>query len=194
MATNWSQENCDASTSAEREVRRDARVYSNVLVPRPAPRSDEPLTNRAEEEVLPAAGNSRRKPLLLGWDVMLAVLAGGMIFFFLDVASLGILSSAVTVAGLVTAFGLGHYLLWGRWFGRSAVRAGQQVQPHAGRLETDETEPSDEFLLGLNDRQRTQLLQLLERSLPAATGVREGSDDGAAIRRELRDRIRMFGA
>lgn len=38
-----------------------------------------------------------------------------------------------------------------------------------------------------------ELLQLLERSLPAAM-TEEGSGDGAAIRRELRDRIRMFGA
>jgi hypothetical protein len=166
----------------------------DALVPRPAPETDHPLTNRGEAESLAAGGKTGGKPRFFGWDVVLAVLAGVMIFFVLDVVSFGVLASAVTVAGAVAAFGLGHYLLWGRVFARRVVRERQRVQAQARRIEGSEQGPPDEFLLGLNDRQRTQLLQLLEGSSPAATGGREGSEDGAAIRRELRDRIRMFGA
>ncbi len=194
MATNWSQEKCDGSAQGEREVELYTRVHSGERGPRPAPRIDRRLVNRGGAELRPAAGNTRKRSWFIGWDVVLAALAGVMIFVLLDVASFGVLVSAVTVAGIVAAFGLGHYLLWGRGLGRKAVREGQRVQAQAGRLETDEIEPPDEFLLGLNDRQRTQLLQLLEHSLPAATERREGSEDGVAIRRELRDRIRMFGA
>ena len=170
------------------------RAHSDALVPRPTPQIDHPLTNRVEAELLPTAGNTRWKPSFIGWDVMLAVLAGVMIFCFLDVASFGVLGSAVTVAAIVAAFGLGHYLLWGRVFARGAVRERQRVQDQARRFETSESEPPNAFVLGLNDRQRTELLQLIEHSLPAATGGREGSEDGTAIRRELQNKIRMFGA
>src|SRR5439155_2712787 len=100
-------------------------------------------------------------------------------------ASIGVVGSALTVAGVVAVVGLGHYLLWGRVFARAAVRERQRVQARADRSETSEAEPPDEFLLGLNDRQRTELLRLLEHSLPAATEGRKGSRDSAAIGREL---------
>jgi hypothetical protein len=83
----------------------------------------------------------------IGCDVMLAVLAGGAIFFFLNVASFGVFASAAAVAGIVAAVGLGHYLLWGRVFARGVVRKRQRVQDQARRLETRETKSPDEFLL-----------------------------------------------
>src|SRR5438105_4400812 len=109
MTTNWSQEKYDCSTQVEREAERSLRIHSESLVARPTLQIDHPLTNRVEAESVPTAAYSQRKMWFVGWDVMLAALAGGMIFFFLDVASLGVLSSAVTVAGIVAAFGLGHY-------------------------------------------------------------------------------------
>jgi Na+/H+ antiporter NhaB len=63
----------------------------------------------------------------VGRGAMLAALAGAMIIF-LNVASLGVLGSALTVAGVVAAVGLGLYLLWGRVFVRRAVRERQQIQ------------------------------------------------------------------
>ena len=150
--------------------------------------------NRVEAESLPTAGYTRWKTWFIGWDVMLAALAGVVLFVFLDVASLGVLGSAMTVAGIVAAVGLGHYLLWGRVFARGVVRERQRIQDQARRLETSETEPPDEFLLGLNNRERLELLQLLEHSLEGATEGREGSGDSKAIRRVLQDKIRMFGA
>jgi hypothetical protein len=193
MATNWSQENCDGSTVVEREAARYMRVRCDALASAPTPQNDRISTNRAEAELPPAAGNTPWKSRFIGWDVMLAVLAAVMIFFLLDVVSFGILSSAVTVAGIVAAVGLGHYLLWGRVFGRRVVREGQRVEAQDRELETSGTKAPDDFLLALNDRQRKELLQLIEHSLPAATAG-DGSEDGSAIRRELQDTIRMYGA
>jgi hypothetical protein len=160
-------------------------------------------TNLSQEKcdgsMRPAAGDSAGRLRFVGWDVVLAVVAGVMIFVFLGVTSFGVLGSVLTVAGILAAFGIGEYLLWGRVLGREVARKTQRGQAQGLPDETSATQPPDEFLLELNDRERMQLLQLLERSLPPATGWPEGSwpegsENGAAIRRELRDRLRMFGA
>jgi hypothetical protein len=178
MATNWSQEKCDDSSQMEREAERHLRVHSKSLVPTPTTQIDHPLTNRVEAESLLPAGYTQWKMWFIGWDV----------------ATLGVLGAAVTVAGIVVTLGLGHYLLWGRVFARGVVRERQRVQDQARRIETRETEPPDEFLLGLNNRERMELLQLLKHSLAGTTGGREESGDSGAIRRELQDKLRMFGA
>jgi len=192
MTMNWSQEKYDCSTRAEREGERSLRVHSKSLVP--APRNDHPLTNRVEAESVSTAGNAERRMWFGGWDVILAALAGVMIFVLLDVASFGVLGSAVTVAAIVAAFGLGHYLLWGRVFARRVGRERVRFQGQVGRRETRETEPPDDFLLEVNERERMELLQVLEQSLATVTEGREEGGDSAAIRRELQERIRMFGA
>jgi hypothetical protein len=194
MATNWSQEKRDGSTQVEREAERKLRAHSKSLVPTPTRHIGHPLTNGVEPKSLPTAGYTQWRAWFVGWDVMLAVLAGVVIFFFLDVASFGVLGSAVTVAGIVAAVGLGHYLVWGRVFARRVVRERQRFQDQARRLETSEAKPPDEFLLELNDRERMELLQLLEQSLAGTTGGREEGNNSAAIRRELQDKVRMFGA
>lgn len=194
MTTNWSQENYDCSTQVEREAERSLRVHSKSPAPRPTPQIDHPLTNRVETESFLTAGYTPSKMWFVYWDVMLAPLAGVMIVFFLNVVSFGVLGSAVAVAAIVAAVGLGHYLLWGRVFARRVVRESQRLQDEVRRPETSETEPPDEFLLELNDRERMELLQLLEQSLGTVTQGREGSGDSAAIRRGLQDRVRMFGA
>ena len=180
MTTCWSQENCGGSTQVERKAERNLRIHPEPLVP--------------EEEPLFTASYTRWRAWLIGWDVLGAAMVGMVIFFFLDVASLGVLGSAVTVAAIVAAVGLGHYLLCGRVFAQGLVRERQRVQDQARRTGTAETKPPDEFLLGLNNLERMELLLLLEHSLAAATDGGEGSKDGAAIRRELQNKIRMFGA
>jgi hypothetical protein len=194
MTTCWSQETNDGLTQVEREAERKLRAHSKSGVPMSTRQMEHPLTNGVEAESLPTAGYTQWRAWFVGWDVMLAVLAGVVIFFLLDVASLGVLGSAVTVAAIVAAVGLGHYLLWGRVFARQVVREQQRVQDQARGLESSETEPPDEFVLGLNDQERRELLQLLEQSLAATTGVSEEGNNSTAIRRGLQDKIRMFGA
>ena len=192
MTTNWSQEKRD-SNHVEREPARHLRAHPQSLLP-PTPQIDHALTNGVGAESLPTAGYTKWKRWFIGWDVMLAALAGVVILFFLNIASFGVLGSAVTVAGIVAAVGLVHYLLWGRGFARGVVRERQRVQDQARQLDANQTEPPDEFLLGLNNRERMELLQLLEHSLAEAARGREGRAESAAIRRELQDKIRMFGA
>jgi hypothetical protein len=194
MTMNWSQEKYDCSTQVEREAERDLRIHPKSLVPRPRPQIDHPLTNRVEAESIRAADYTQWKMWFIGWDLMFAALAALVIFFFLIVASFGVLGSVVTAAGILAAVALVHYLLWGRVFARGLVPERQRFQDKARRSETSETEAPNEFSLGINDQERRVLLQLLEHSLAAATEVREERGDSAAIRRGLQEKIRMFGA
>jgi hypothetical protein len=194
MTVNRIEENHKALTQADRDGEKFPRDHPESLVPMPPPQIGQLLPNRAKAEALPVAGYTRSKMWFIGWDVMLAALAGAVIFFFLNVASFGVLGSAVTVAGIVAALGLGHYLIWGRVFAHGMAREMRQVQDQARLSETSETAPPDEFLLGVNDRERRELLQLLEQSLAGTTGGREESGDSAALRRKLQDKIRRFGA
>jgi len=194
MTLNWSQEEYDGSTHAQQLAEMCSPAHPESLVPMPTHQIGGPLTNRAVPESLPSAGYTQWKMWFIGWDVIIAALAGVVIFFLLNVASLGFLSSAVTVAGIVAAIGLGHYLVWGRVFSRGVGREMRRVQDQARLSETSETAPPDEFLLALNDRERMELLQLLEHSLARTTGGREESGDSTALRRKLQDKIRRFGA
>jgi hypothetical protein len=142
--------------------------------------------DKRDGSILRIVRNLSGKRWLPGWDVVLAVLAGTLIFVFLGIASVGVLSSALTVVCILAAFGVGEYLLWGRVFGLGVVRNTAAGHAHARPPETGETQPPDEFSLQINDRERMELLLLLDRP--------GGSEDGAAIRRELRDKLRMFGA
>jgi hypothetical protein len=193
MTTNWSQEQYDCSTHADQESEWTQVVHPKSLVPSPTSRIEHPATNRADAESPPSAGHARLKRWFVGWDIILAGLAGVLVFFILTFVSIGVLGSALSVAGILAAVGLGHYLVWGGVFARGVARE-RQVQEQAARLDTRETGPADEFPLGLNDRERRELLRLLEHSLAAATEVRVGSEDGAAIRRGVQEKLRTFGA
>jgi hypothetical protein len=194
MTTNWNKKRYEDWTKAERQTEEFLRDHPESLVPMPTSKIDQPLTNRVEAEALPSGGYTQWKMWLIGWDVMLAALAGVVLFVFLDVASLGVLGSAMTVAGIAAAVGLGHYLIWGRVFARGAAQEMRQVQDQARLSKTSETAPPDEFLLALDDRERMELLQLLEHSLAGTTGGREESGGRTALRRKLQDKIRRFGA
>jgi hypothetical protein len=194
MTTNWSQEKYDCSTWSEREAERQLHAQSESLVTKPTSLIEHTLTDGVETESRSTAEHAQWKMWFFRWDVILAALAGVMIFFILNVASIGVLGSALTVTGIVAAVGLGHYWLWGRAFARGVMRERQQVQERDHRSKTSGAEPPDEFPLELNDRERTELLQLLEHSLPAATEGRKGSRDSEAVRREFKERVRMFGA
>ena len=101
MTTCWSQETYDGSTQVEREAERKLHAHSESLAPMPTRQIEHPLTNGVEAKSLPTADYIQWRAWFVGWDVMLAVLAGVVIFFLLDVASLGVLGSAVTVAAIV---------------------------------------------------------------------------------------------
>jgi hypothetical protein len=150
MAMNWSQEKYDCSTWSEREAERQLRAHRESLVSKPTSQTDHALIDREETELRSTTGHPQWKRWFVGGGVMLAALAGATIFF-LNVADLGVLGSSLTVAGVVAAVGLGHYLLWGRVFVRSEVREKQYIQERGTRSETSEAEPPDEFPPGPNE-------------------------------------------
>lgn len=164
MTMNWTQQKYDCMTHAEREAQRYRRVCPKSLIPRPTPRIERPSMNRVEAESLPAARFAQWKRWSFGWDVILAALAWA--------------------AGIVAAVG-NTTCFWGRVFARGAVRERQRFQDEADPAETSKAGQPDEFPLELNDRERTELLQLLEHSLPAATEGRKRSRDSEAIRRKI---------
>ena len=84
----------------------------------------------------------------------------------------------------------------------ASTQEGRKVeQPsHASReslvpvLKAYHAEPADEFLLGLNNRERLELLQLLEEFLTGNAGRQLVSVDSAAVCQHLQDKLRVFGA
>ena len=84
----------------------------------------------------------------------------------------------------------------------ASTREGRKVeQPsHASReslvpvLKAQHAEPADEFLLGLNNRERQELLQLLEEFLTGNAGRRSVSVGSVAVCQHLHDKLRVFGA
>jgi hypothetical protein len=72
----------------------------------------------------PAVGDTKWKIWFIVWSVMLTTVTGVVVLHFLNVASVGVLGFAVTVAGSVAAVGLGHCLLWGQLFARRMSREG----------------------------------------------------------------------
>jgi hypothetical protein len=130
MTMNWSQTQWDASTKLERETACRSRLPSETPIPIPTPHIDSRLTNRVEVEAPTAPGFPLWKTRFSGWDVMLAAVLGVVLFVLMNVASFGLLGSAVTVVGILAAVGLGHYVLWGRVFAWGVVRETQGVQDH----------------------------------------------------------------
>jgi hypothetical protein len=114
MTTCWSQEKFDSSNLADRKAVRNLRVQPEALLPVPNPQIDPSLASRVEEEPLLTAGHTRWRAGFIGGTVMVAAMVGTVILVCNDVASLGVLGSVATVAGIVAAVGVGRFVLWGR--------------------------------------------------------------------------------
>jgi hypothetical protein len=123
------------------------------------------------------------------WDVAFTAMFGAGLFILLIVVTGGLLVSLATSAGAIAALALFHYLFWGKVWSRSL---GDEPGRARGRLEMS---PPDEFTLALNDRERQELLHVLEQSLaePPIEGRQPDQRDEPVIQ-ELIERIRMFGA
>src|SRR5205807_470565 len=76
MTMNWSQEKYDCSTWSEREAERQLHAQSESLVSKPTPLTDHTLTDGVETESRSTAGDTQWMMWFVGWDVMLAALAG----------------------------------------------------------------------------------------------------------------------
>jgi hypothetical protein len=109
-------------------------------------------------------------------------------------ASAGVFMGLIIVLAAAAVVGLLHYLFWGREMLHGvAARRGQAPR----WTEPQATVPGHEFFVELNEQERRELLQLLERST-AVTATKEATGSRTEPRRDLRreliEKLRMYGA
>jgi len=110
------------------------------------------------------------------WNVVLTALFGLFLFMMLDIVSAGLLTTVITVGVFFVLFGIAHYFVWGRTMAQEEIR---RATPPSAATEAP-------FVIELNDRERAELLRLLEQSRVNASAPE--------IRRDLLQKVRMFGA
>ena len=130
------------------------------------------------------ASSTHKKWLTLS-DICLAFLGAVLVFSLLDIVTGGLLVSVAMAVAALVLVGVIQYWSWGR------VASKQVVHPHVPTQN-----PQDEFVLELNDREREELLHLLEDNLPKGEQPSEEKLSGGrtGMRRNLLDKVRMFGA
>ena len=125
------------------------------------------------------------------WDVVLAVLAGIVVFILLDMVTGGLLNSVLIAAVAMAVVGLMHYFLWGRVLTRSDTLAARATTAIASSAAS--SVPDDEIVISLDEPERAELLRLVEKSL-AENSPNGQVKQNAALDRQLADKLRMFGA
>lgn len=125
----------------------------------------------------------------IAWDILLSAVFAAMVFVVLAIVSAGLLVSVVTIGVLFFVFGLVHYLLWGRAAPRPELVSPQALEPGLARR-------PDDVLVPLDESERRELLHLLRSALAQSRAAPAGpkTKDQIDMLREMRDRLRMFGA
>jgi len=114
------------------------------------------------------------------WNIAFTALFGFFLFVMLDLVSFGVLTSLVTMAVLFVLFGVAHYAVWGQMLSNEV---GPEPKAPAANQRV-----STNLVVEINDQERAELLKLLEQTRNAA------DPRARAVRSELLDKIRMFGA
>jgi len=130
------------------------------------------------------------------WNVVFFALFALLIFVLLNVVSAGVMTSLITVGVLFLVFGSIHYIFWGRMMTAEVTKETGTVRPG------DQARSNDAFSVELTDQERLELTQLLEQSTAsqalaneqAMTGGDKQWDQKVARRRNLLERLRMYGA
>ncbi|HZZ81855.1 MAG TPA: hypothetical protein VFE62_25365 [Gemmataceae bacterium] len=121
-------------------------------------------------------------------EVAFAFAFGIFLFVLLNIASAGVLVTLITAGACFALLGAAHYFVWGQDFSRDVAPARRRVEREQALAER--VESADKFLLSLNDEERRDLIQVLNRSLQ-----HDAMDPGTrAARQELLNKVRMFGA
>lgn len=125
------------------------------------------------------------------WDVALALLAAVFVFVFLDLISGGFLISTLIAAAVLVAVGTIHYFFWGRLMSaNAALPVSVPELPPLPVSPPSHHEILDEITVNLDERERVELLRLLDCALKTAANP----SPQANIDRQLFDKLRMFGA
>jgi hypothetical protein len=118
--------------------------------------------------------------------VVLALVTGIAMFAFLWFVTGGFFIAIAAAAVLIAIVGSFHYLLWGR-----TMAAHPAVVYARPRLETADTEAPDHFNLPLDERERGELLRLIDKNLSEPDGQ---AQDVRAILQGVRERLERYGA
>jgi hypothetical protein len=141
------------------------------------------------------ATHRRRSVIVIVLFTIVAVVAG---FIFLWIVSGESLLAELIAVAIIVLLAFAHYLVWGR--GMSTHR--DAVYREAA-IEQAEARFPDTFNLPLDDRERAELLTVLDQALAADTGIQAApSLPGAAaatatrneVLRGVRDRLLRYGA
>jgi hypothetical protein len=126
-----------------------------------------------------------RKPGVF-WEILLALALGAAIFIVLIPLTGGTFAYLVPIAVAMVLFGLVHYLFWGRASLYSVAVREREASMRAAAA------PPDEFELVLNEKERADLMAILEQSLNSRVESEQSSEKGRL--RGILERLRGFGA
>jgi hypothetical protein len=136
---------------------------------------------------------SRREPRRALGEVLLALFFGVIIFAILVLVTGGFLINLIPAAGAMALFALFHYLFWGQ-VAEAEMAQERRKEESRARFQAEHERPSDEFNLVLNERQRIELMDVLEKSLTEPPQGNERRAQQKETIREVLDRLRGFGA
>jgi hypothetical protein len=140
-----------------------------------------------EEEIMSHPGVPYQRTRGGSWGVVLALIAGAIVFAVLVGLTAGYLLALLFAVIVMIIVGGLHYLVWGRAMAQ-AVPAGRVVMPPPARIET----PPDLFTVTVNDQERAVLLRLLNQLEAERRAVPAPQD--ATVLHRLRDKLQSYGA
>jgi hypothetical protein len=133
-------------------------------------------------------GKSYWKRWTTFWEVIFIFLVGMFLFAILYVVSAGLVITLAMAGACFIVLASIHYLLWGRGFSWAVLPERHDLEsrsPAAG-----DAAHLDDFVVELNDSERKELMELVQHSLADAAPDAKTT----AVRRELLNKLRMFGA
>jgi hypothetical protein len=126
--------------------------------------------------------SSRRSPAIA---IVLAFLCGAGVFAFLWFVTGGFFVAVLVVSAIIAVLAFAHYLVWGR-----TMTSHWQAVYSDRRIEEVSPPVADTFNLPLDDRERAELLALLDRALTETPATATASE----VLRGVRDRLQRYDA
>ncbi len=118
--------------------------------------------------------------------IVFALVAAIALFAFLWFVTGGFLIAVLAAAVLIAIVGSFHYLLWGR------TMVGQAPVVYSRpRVESAAARRPDHFNIPLDDRERAELLHLIDRNLKEANSPPQ---DVREVLQGVRERLERYGA
>jgi hypothetical protein len=135
----------------------------------------------------------RRESRGILWEVLLALIFGAFVFAILALVTGDLLVNLIPTVGAMALFAVCHYFLWGQVAWQEVAPERRKEEARA-RLQPEQVKPSDELSQALDERERVELMSVLERSLRDNSPGDGRSAQQKETIREVLDRLHGFGA